>query len=1029
MSLSEPFIRRPVATTLLTLGVLLLGALAYAKLPIAALPSVDRPTIGVSAVLPGASPDTVAVSLAQPLERQLGTIPGIAEMVAFSGQGGATITIQFDLGKDIDEAAAEVQAAINAAGPNLPHDLPQPPQYYKANPSGFAVIVLALTSDVVDPAEIYSLADSVVVQKLSQIDGVAKVNITGGERGAVRIRVDPRQIATMKLSLEEIRSAVVLATQNTPKGAISIDQQSFTIGSNDQLFKAVDYREIVVAWRNKAPVRLGDIATVEDNVINDKLAGWYNTGRAVMVYVTKQPDANVVEVVDQVIATLPQMAHWMPPSVKVHVVYNRTTLIRASIADVQLTIAIATGLVILVMALFLKRFWATAIPALTIPVSLAATFGAMALLGYTLDNLSLMAVTIAVGFVVDDAVIMIENIIRLIEEGHTAFDAALIGARQMAFTIVSVTAALVAALIPVLFMPDVVGRYFSEFGMTLVAAIIASALVSVTLTPMLCGQLLTNPTAASPAGTRARPSWFERGFSATVRCYLASLDWALRHRWISLGLTLVVTAATIGIYLALPKGFMPTQDTGILFVRTITNANISFAAMEDRQQAVANAILADPAVDDLVSYIGGQGSILSNGTMLVNLKPVTERKLSIQQVIARLRTTLGKVDGIRALFTPVQDLQIGVGGSASRYQYTVSGINTDQVLQWGEVMRRRIVALAEVTDVITNVEAIGLQAGLEINRMRAASLGITPMGIDNTLYDAFGQRQIKTIYLPLNYTRVVLELDPRFQTDPSVFEQIYVPGVNNAAVPLATLMRPTRAHAPMWEFHQDQFPSMTISFDTKPGVSLGQAITAIRKAEATANRPDELKVEFKGEAGEANKSGAKQMLLFAAAIVAIYVVLGVLYESYAHPLTILSTLPSAAFGALAALLLTKTEFTIITSIGCILLVGMVMKNAIMMVDFALALERIEGLSPDRSIREAARLRVRPITMTMLAAILSAVPLAIGTGPGFELRQPLGIAIVGGLLVSQFLTLYTTPLAYLLIDRLRPRARLVGAAAE
>ena len=1022
IGLSEPFIRRPVATILLTLGVLLLGCLAYAKLPIAALPSVDRPTIGVWSILPGASPDTVAVSLAQPLERQLGTIPGIAQMVAFSGQGGATITIQFDLGKDIDEAAGQVQAAINAAGPNLP----QPPQYYKANPSGFAVIVLALTSDVIDPAEVYELADSVVVQKLSQIDGVAKVQINGAERGAVRIRVDPRLIATMKLSLEEIRNAVALATQNTPKGAVSIDQQSFTLAANDQLFKAVDYREIVVAWRNTAAIRLGDVATVEDDVINDKLAGWYNTQRAVMVYVYKQPDANVVETVDQVIAAVPQMTHWMPPSVKVHIVYNRTTLIRASIEDVQLTIAIATGLVVLVMALFLKRFWATAIPALTIPVSLAATFGAMALLGYTLDNLSLMALTIAVGFVVDDAVIMIENIIRLIEAGHAPLQAALLGARQMAFTIASVTAALIAALIPVLFMPDVVGRYFSEFGMTLVAAITASAVVSITLTPMLCGRLLAP---SKTAQADSRPNWFDRGFSATVRAYLVSLDWALRFRWVSLGLTLAVTATTIGIYLMLPKGFMPTQDTGILFVRTITNANVSFATMAERQQAVANAILADPAVDDLVSYIGGQGSTLSNGSMLVNLKPAAVRKLSIQQVIARLRIALGKVDGMRTFFTPVQDLALGVGGSASRYQYTLSGIDVAQVAQWGEVMRRRIVTLPEVTDVITNTETIGLQAGLQIDRIRAASLGITPMGIDNTLYDAFGQRQIKTIYLPLNYARVVLELDPRFQTDPSVFEQIYVPGANNAAVPLATLMRPTRAHAPMWEFHEDQFPSMTISFDTKPGTSLGQSIAAIRKAEAAAKLPDEIKAAFKGEAGEATKSGGTQMLLFAAAIIAIYVVLGVLYEGYAHPFTILSTLPSAAFGALLALLLTKTEFTIITSIGCILLVGMVMKNAIMMVDFALTLERVEGLSPDRSIREAARLRVRPITMTMLAAILSAVPLAIGTGPGFELRQPLGIAIVGGLLVSQFLTLYTTPLVYLLIDRLRPGNRLVGAAAE
>ena len=724
----------------------------------------------------------------------------------------------------------------------------------------------------------------------------------------------------------------------------------------------------------------------------------------------KQPNANIVATVDAVKALLPQLEHWMPPAIKVHVIFDRTTLIRAAIVHVQLTIVVAIALVVLIVALFLRRVSATVIPALAIPVALAATLVVMERLGYSLDNLTLMALTVAIGFVVDDAVIMIENIMRHMEAGMRPLRAAFAGARQIGFTVLSISAALMAALVPVLFMPDVVGRYFREFGITLAAAIVASALVSLTLTPMLCSRFL------------GRIERRDRRESLLLRGYLRSLGWVLRHRALTVAAAMTVTAGSVFLYLDMPKGFMPTQDTGVIYVRTVTIANVSFTAMTALQRAVSTAVLDDPAVEGLNSYIGtDNGSVLSNGELLVALKPPAVRQMTVQQVIARLRDSLAKVQGVRTFFTPIQDLALGVQSSASRYQYTLTASDPDHLAQWADRMRRAMADLkGTLTDVISSNEIAGLQAGLEIDRVRAAAMGVTPLAVDNTLYDAFGQRQIRTIYLPHNYSRVILEAGPAMQADPASLNTVFVPGTGGGQVPLAALTRLGRSHGTMWMVHSGQFPAATISFDTLPGVSIGDAIAAIRGLERTLHLPDDIRAEFRGEAGEATKAGTQQLLLFLAAIFAVYVVLGVLYESYAHPFTILTTLPPAIFGALLALRIVDIEFTLITTIGCILLVGMVMKNAIMLVDFALQAERQDGLAPVDAIMLAARRRARPIVMTTLVAVLSAVPLAVGTGPGFELRQPLGVSIVGGLLASQLLTLYTTPVIYLLVGRLRRR---------
>jgi hydrophobe/amphiphile efflux-1 (HAE1) family protein len=1016
MNISEPFVRRPVATVLLTIAIGLLGIVAYRLLPIASLPLLERPTITVDAGLPGGSPDTIAPSLTAPLERQLGLISGLTEMSSASISGTSRITLEFALDKNIDEAAGDVTAAINNAGPMLPPTLPQAPLFFKANPSGFPITALALTSDTYDIPALFEFADTVIAPKFSQIDGVARVFISGAGHPAVRIQVNPRALADMGLSLETVREFLMNTTADLPKGQLTDGYHSIPIIANDQLYKAADFKDVVLEKAGGPPVKLQDIATIADTTANENRAGWFNGKPALVLYVLKKPDANVVETVDEILRTIPEVRQWIPASIDIHVIYDRTLLIRAAIVDVQLTIATAIVLVVLVLALFLRRFWTTVIPSVTIPVSIAATLVAMYFFGFSLDNISLMALTIAVGFVIDDAVIIIENITRLMQAGESPINAALHGTRQMGFTVISITVALVAALIPILFMPDIVGRLFREFGLTLVAAIIASALVSLTLTPMMCSRLLSADS-GRPKGRLSLAC--ERAIVRFTAAYASSLNRTLRHHWLTLAVAALLAAFTVGLYLKIPKGFLPTQDTGILRVLTIALPNISFESMSVLQRKTADIVQADPAVESVGSYIGDY--VVSIGAMLVNLKPLDVRKVSIEHVIARLRKKFEQVKGMRAFLTPVQDVTVGAAGGANRYQYVLTSLDQDELVRWARIMLEGIRGLPQTTEVVWNYDQFGLEATVNINRARAADAGTTVAGISNMLYDWFGQRPVSWIREPNYFSHVVLEVQPQFRHDLTALRDHFL----QEGVPLQVMSDVRRNHSPMWFRHFNQLPAISISFNTPLGVSIGQAETAIRAVERQAGLPADIHAEFSGVARLAEKSTQSQPILFLAAIIAVYIILGMLYESYAHPLTILSTLPSAAFGALLALFVTHTQFTLITAIGCILVVGIVMKNAIMMVDFALDAERRLGLSADEAIRQAAVLRLRPIVMTTMAALLGALPLALGTGPGYELRQPLGIAVVGGLFLSQFVTLYTTPAMYLTIDRLRRRRTVVG----
>ncbi|EME71238.1 cation/multidrug efflux pump [Paramagnetospirillum caucaseum] len=1012
---------------LLAVGLFLTGMVAFGRLPVAPLPKVDFPTIAVSAKLPGADPATMAATVAAPLERRLGEIPGVAEMTSTSSQGSTSITVQFDLDRSINGAAHDVQAAINAAASELAVDLPQPPTYRKINPAESPILILAVTSDSLPPAKVFDAADAILASRISQVNGVAQVTLSGAEKPAVRVRVNPDRLAAMGVGLEDVRNALAQANINSPKGSLDGASESMSISANDQLFTAAGYAPLIIKSADGAIVRLSAVASVVDSVENTRLGGWFNRDKAVLVIISKQPGANVVETVELIKEILPQLRRWMPAGTKVSVVSDRTVNIRGNLQDVETTLAISIGLVVMVVYLTLGRMTPTLAASVTVPLSLAGTFAFMWLVGYSLNNISLMAVTISVGFVVDDAIVMIENISRHMEKGEGPLEAAIKGSKEIVFTVVSITLSLVAVFIPLLFMGGILGRLFREFAVTLSVAIIISAVVSLTVTPTLFGHLMALRPKPRPLSGPARAGeaamvWMERFYERT-------LGWALVHRRLMLGVTLGTVGLTVFLYGQVAKGFFPPQDTGLVFASVEGRVDISFRTIAERQQKAAEVVLADPAVEGLGSFVGsgGPGGAGHTGRMFINLKPLGERKESAQDVINRLRPKLAQVEGVSVFLMAGQDIRIGGRMGKAQFQFVLWSESLEELREWTPRLVERLKAEPGLADVSSDQDAAIPQMQVVVDRDAAARLGVSMTEVDQVLQNAFAQRQVSTIYTQRNQYKVVLEVEPRFQEDPASLHLLWIKSKDGRQVPLDALARFEPATAPVSVAHQGQFPAATLTFNLAPGVPLGEAAEKLQAAARGIGLPPSVRWEFAGNAKVFAASLKDQPVLVLAALLAIYIVLGVLYESLLHPITIISTLPSAGIGALLALMGTNTELTLISVIGVFLLMGIVKKNGILMVDFAIEAER-QGATPLDAIVEACRTRFRPITMTTLTALLGAVPLALASGPGGALRRPLGIAIVGGLLLSQLLTLYTTPVVYLWLARLKAWRKSRRAAA-